>query len=77
MNHDGHFRVEGFCRDTTNDPSSYKITGITYLGQIGAKGEILSTAQVEPNVVTVERPPGVPVAKRICAGTGTELRIRQ
>ena len=77
VNRDGFFRVEGFCTDTSNDPPSYKIADITYLGQIGASGAVLSTAQVEPNVVTVEQPPGAPVAKRICAGTGTELRRRQ
>ena len=77
VNRDGFFRVGGFCTDTTNSPPAYKIAGIKYTGQIGASGAVLSTAQVEPNVVTLEQPIGTPVAKRICAGTGTELRIRQ
>ena len=75
VNRHGGVTVMGSC--TAND-GSYTITNINYVGQLGVSKKVLITSVVEPEVRTLTVTSPAPFsASQICAGTGTELRIRK
>ena len=71
VNSDGSFSVVLSCTELDGNT----LTNINYVGQIGANGDVVSTTRVGSGVETMKDAAGTTLFQRICAGTGTELRI--
>jgi hypothetical protein len=72
---DGSFSQKGSC---TGTDGSYKLTFITWAGQIGVGGLVLITNQVGTTASVLEVPAAPPttfIQFRRCGGVGTAVRI--